>query len=1026
MLDADSTTSSAPNGDDNDNNGDGDSDDGDDEENGPPEPIHDFFDGDYSPEELGYPNDRENSPDDTQDAAAAPEEESEEPGEEYTNGPDTSASESDSSDDGDLSPDELEEPGWEPPAALAEQQEGLADEEMEDEVEDNMNIPEQPQAVEDTARTRIERALRQKIHIEHFPSNVAGQPINAPNGTLPSSYAEYASRIPCAGDPTNIYSPFTSELDWKVARWAKLRGPGSTAVSELLEIPGVQDKLGLSYKNARELNRLVDALPAMHPRFVREEIVVADEAFDVYMRDVVECLKALFGDAEFARYLVFLPERHYADPDCTLRLYYDMHTGKWWWNVQKAVEAKTPGATIMPIIISSDKTQVTLFRNKTAYLVYLTIGNLPKDICERPSQRGQILIAYLPTTKLDHISNKAARRRTLANLFHACMKRVLAPLETLGRTGLPMTSGDGVTRHVHPIFAAYIGDYPEQLLVTGMKTGRCPVCSVPHDELRDLDVTYPCRSIHDIRKVLLMADDILHQVLQGVMKHVVAWIKTACNTAEIDARCRRFPPNHNVRLFLKGITPLSCLTGQEHADICRILLGLVVDMRLPNGLSSAPLVRAVRALLDFVYLAQYPIHSDESLRSLEDALCRFHENKHVFADLGVREDFNILKLHYCSKHYRHQIEDFGTADNFNTEYTERLHIDFAKEAYRATNKKNEYPQMTLWLERKEKVLRHDRYIQWVLDGRPSIDAMNPLHRHHTSHIKMTRNPSTKGAVSFDRLGTHYGATQFCECLARFVAKHKYPEAGTVELNYRASTQPILFNKVQVYHKAKFWESDFALYRHASDEYDIVHARPTQNNTPGCFDTALINNGTGGAVGIRVSLQAIVSGASVSFSGYQNVNYRVYSLRTSSALPLNILPTSSGSHSSGGPSQTTFPSLKSDAAFIFYLEWTGPSCKRTISQVVSESPIKKNMKKAKKAPDYSIVSMHAKNSTKRADKGAVRQSCSVVNNNHSGNDSDNPFVDSIWRPLSLKPIIKNAARPKQKGKKSQLTLDDDQD
>lgn len=160
--------------------------------------------------------------------------------------------------------------------------------------------------------------------------------------------------------------------------------------------------------------------------------------------------------------------------------------------LQKAVEAKTPGATIMPIIISSDEIQVTLFRNKTAYPVYVTIDNLPKDIRGCPSQRGQILRAYLPT-ELEHITNKAARRRALADLFYACMKRILAPLETMELTGLQMTSGDGVTRHVFPIFAAYVGDCPEQVLATGIKNGLCPVCPVPHEELGDLDATYPRR-----------------------------------------------------------------------------------------------------------------------------------------------------------------------------------------------------------------------------------------------------------------------------------------------------------------------------------------------------------------------------------------------------------------------------------------------------------------------------------------------------------------------------------------------------
>ena len=32
--------------------------------------------------------------------------------------------------------------------------------------------------------------------------------------------------------------------------------------------------------------------------------------------------------------LVFVPERHYADPEHTVRVYFDMHTGEWWWHTQ--------------------------------------------------------------------------------------------------------------------------------------------------------------------------------------------------------------------------------------------------------------------------------------------------------------------------------------------------------------------------------------------------------------------------------------------------------------------------------------------------------------------------------------------------------------------------------------------------------------------------------------------------------------------------------------------------------------------
>ena len=48
----------------------------------------------------------------------------------------------------------------------------------------------------------------------------------------------------------------------------------------------------------------------------------------------MQCIRALYGDPEFARELVFAPERHYLDPERTRRIYNEMHTGDWWRAVQ--------------------------------------------------------------------------------------------------------------------------------------------------------------------------------------------------------------------------------------------------------------------------------------------------------------------------------------------------------------------------------------------------------------------------------------------------------------------------------------------------------------------------------------------------------------------------------------------------------------------------------------------------------------------------------------------------------------------
>lgn len=408
---------------------------------------------------------------------------------------------------------------------------------------------------------------------------------------------------------------------------------------------------------------------------------------------------------------------------------------------QVALEEKKPGATIIPVFLSSDKTQLTLFRGKMAYPLYLTIGNLPKEICRKPSCCGQILLAYLPTTKLEHIDGVSSQCQAVSNLYHACVRKVAKPLEPAGVNGIEMALGNGNIHCCHPLLTCFISNYPEQLLGTCCKNGTCPKCTIPPNHLGD-SATYPLRDLKNVLAALKtlnnryptyqknceeagikpvihpfwkklkgtnifesITSNILHQLYQGIIKHIVNWIKSIFGASEINAWCRRLPPNHNLCHFSKGITTLSRITGQEHSDICRILLGLIISMRLPRNQSPVRLLHAVCGILDFLYLAQLPVHTSTTLRHLKAALTTFHENKSIFIDLGVCTNFNLPKLHSL-QHYTSCIKSFGTTNNYNTENTERWHIDFAKDAYRATNHKDKYAQMTLWLLRKEKVLIH--------------------------------------------------------------------------------------------------------------------------------------------------------------------------------------------------------------------------------------------------------------------------------------------------------------------------------
>jgi hypothetical protein len=66
-----------------------------------------------------------------------------------------------------------------------------------------------------------------------FPGQRAGEVLAEGIPTM----NEYENNL--GGPAQNPYSPFNSEIDWEVAKWARLRGPSATSFTEFLQINGV-------------------------------------------------------------------------------------------------------------------------------------------------------------------------------------------------------------------------------------------------------------------------------------------------------------------------------------------------------------------------------------------------------------------------------------------------------------------------------------------------------------------------------------------------------------------------------------------------------------------------------------------------------------------------------------------------------------------------------------------------------------------------------------------------------------------
>ena len=70
------------------------------------------------------------------------------------------------------------------------------------------------------------------------------------------------------------------------------------------------------------------------PSFQCRKLVIGGEALEFYQRDILSCIRTIYGDPKFAQDLVVTPERHYTNQGQTERIYSEMHTGDWWWAVQ--------------------------------------------------------------------------------------------------------------------------------------------------------------------------------------------------------------------------------------------------------------------------------------------------------------------------------------------------------------------------------------------------------------------------------------------------------------------------------------------------------------------------------------------------------------------------------------------------------------------------------------------------------------------------------------------------------------------
>lgn len=355
------------------------------------------------------------------------------------------------------------------------------------------------------------------------------------------------------------------------------------------------------------------------------------------------------------------------------------------------------------------------------------------------------------------------------------MRVLLNPLVDAGRNGVLLPCADGFIRKCFPILLGYVADNPEQCLISCCKENRCHICTVRPDqrgnplnpdalnpsgkpirvrdpeETMDLLLYYEAgrqgavdfddqglkpfglpfwSSLPHCNIYTCLAPDLLHQPHKGVFDHILSWCREIINDDdEIDRRVAAMPSHPGLRHFISGFTKLKTTTGAEHRALEKVILGAL------EGLIPSNVHDALEGILDFIYYDQLPVQSSTTLLLLSNALATWHAHKGAFIRLHIRDKllFNINKFHSMS-HYEALIMDLGAADGFNTELPERLHIEYAKSAYKSTNRKQFVKQMCTYLSRSEAVFAFNSYLSWAFSSDGQHFDRGCSKRHATAQV----------------------------------------------------------------------------------------------------------------------------------------------------------------------------------------------------------------------------------------------------------------------------------------------------
>ncbi|KAJ3793844.1 hypothetical protein GGU11DRAFT_748543 [Lentinula aff. detonsa] len=559
-------------------------------------------------------------------------------------------------------------------------------------------------------------------------------------------------------------------------------------------------------------------------------------SYQVWYRDPDTVIANILGNTDFGNDFEAAP---YVDVDKNgTRHWSNVMSGNFAWRhadqiYDECQDNRVAGATLVPIILGADKTTVSVATGHVEYHpLYLTIGNITNEA--RHGHRNAVIpIGFLAIPKSDRKHDKDNNFRVFKKkLYHQSIRAILISLEPAMTQPVVRRCPDGHFRRIIYELAAFIADYPEQVLLAGIVQGWCGRCDAPFHELdtgastrrtRELDTIlleeysgegrtlwdnfgiddhvmpftayFPRADIHE-----MLSADLLHQVIKGCFKDMlIDWVfeylviskgESQANIImdDIDHRLAVVPAFPGLRRFPHG-RRFKQWTGDDSKALMKIFLPAVAEY-LPQDM-----LKCLSSFLNFCYLVRRSDIDEMSLKAIKTSIESFHHYRNIFQTYGL-------------------ITDFGVPNGLCSSITESRHITAVKKPWRRSNRYNALSQMLLtnqWID-KLPALRAKLVHLHLLAPLPALSNLastrvdedfGPIDSGRAiAKVELARTREKAYPRSLQALSAYTNNHWLEELTRRFLyTKLHAQESSDQESDVELDDCPHITSKINVYHSA---------------------------------------------------------------------------------------------------------------------------------------------------------------------------------------------------------------------------------